>query len=200
MSNDNAYDSPLTSLPLTTILNGPNPLEMSRCDDYTELGALVTDDTGVNETISQNIIITNQPDVSKTGTYTVAYNVTDESGNSAVQVVRTVIVQSNKYDNAGLIGNKHNGRYMIEERSKLLHDMEIEPTEIVEVNKFVEIEIEEGTNITNKGEIVNNGTIAIMYNSFIYNEASPGGKRGRIKNNGVFKILPPKDGFWDENE
>jgi hypothetical protein len=59
---------------------------------YVEPGATATDNIDGN--ISSKIVITGTVDISKVGTYTRTYNVTDNSGNAAVPKTRTVNVVS----------------------------------------------------------------------------------------------------------
>ena len=72
-----------TTPPVIT-LNGANPQTIELGDDYTELGATTND----NSTITINSA--NFTDI--LGTYTIYYDSVDASGNSAIQVNRTVIV------------------------------------------------------------------------------------------------------------
>lgn len=62
--------------------------------DYTELGATATDLDGKdNESdITSSIVVSGTVDKSKAGSYTIKYNVTDEAGNAAPTVSRTVKV------------------------------------------------------------------------------------------------------------
>ena len=83
----NVVDTTKPSLSLV----GPNPLTIGDCSTFTELGAVAIDPCFGN--ISGNVIIDNStvnPGV--LGSYTVTYNVTDASGNTATQITRTVNV------------------------------------------------------------------------------------------------------------
>ncbi len=79
-----------TTAPTLTFV-GPNPLTVADCSTYTELGATAFDPCFGD--ISASVVIDNSAvDTSTIGSYTVTYNVTDASGNSAVQIIRTVHV------------------------------------------------------------------------------------------------------------
>ena len=82
---------PDTTPPVIT-LTGANPQFINRGSAYTELGATAADNTDGD--ISANIVIDSSAvDTSTNGNYTVTYNVSDSSGNAAVEVTRTVTVQ-----------------------------------------------------------------------------------------------------------
>jgi hypothetical protein len=75
-----------TTKPVITIL-GNNPLNLYVGDTYEELGATTEDN------VSDAIIIdSSDVDTSVAGTYEVTYNVSDEAGNEADEVIRVVIV------------------------------------------------------------------------------------------------------------
>lgn len=79
-----------TTVPVIT-LNGAAVINLELGDTYTEQGATATDN--VDGDISANIVIGGDTvDTNTSGTYTVTYNVSDSSGNSATQITRTVIV------------------------------------------------------------------------------------------------------------
>ncbi len=59
-------------------------------DSYVEKGAIVTDNYDANDTIDGN---TTELNISKLGDYSITYNATDENGNIADEVNRTVTVQ-----------------------------------------------------------------------------------------------------------
>ena len=71
-------------------LLGSNVYTMLVNDEYHEAGALVFDNS--NEELVENVVIENNVDVSRPGTYVVKYSVTDNSGNVSV-AYRTVIVK-----------------------------------------------------------------------------------------------------------
>lgn len=77
-----------TQAPAITLL-GANPQEVELGSAYTELGATVADnyDTGLTATIDASAV-----DTAIVGSYEVTYNAADTSGNTALQVVRTVNV------------------------------------------------------------------------------------------------------------
>lgn len=75
--------------PVITLV-GENPQRIKLGDPYRELGANVTDnmDTNIQVQIDASKVNTN-----KVGTYQVTYNAKDASGNKAVEVKRTVVVE-----------------------------------------------------------------------------------------------------------
>jgi len=77
----------------TILLTGSNTIEILEGDDFTEPGASAQDN--IDGDISNQIQIENPLDTSVAGTYTITYNVTDQAGNRANQVTRTVVVQNN---------------------------------------------------------------------------------------------------------
>ena len=73
-------------------LNGNISLTLERGYPYVELGATALDTNGDN--LTSNIVIdTTNINIYSEGSYIVTYNVTDVAGNSADQVIRTIIVQ-----------------------------------------------------------------------------------------------------------
>lgn len=74
-------------------LSGDNPQTVALGGTYTEAGATATDAVDDDSTISGNIVIVSTAvDTSTAGSYTVTYNVSDDAGNAATQVTRTVTV------------------------------------------------------------------------------------------------------------
>ena len=79
-----------TTVPVIT-LSGITPIDVEVGAAYTDAGATAADN--VDGDISASILTTGLPiDTSTPGNYTVTYDVTDSSGNVAVQVTRTVNV------------------------------------------------------------------------------------------------------------
>ncbi len=79
-----------TTVPVITLL-GSDPQVIIVGSDYTELNATAQDD--VDGDISADIVIdASAVDTTTLGQYTVTYDVTDSSGNAAIQVTRTVNV------------------------------------------------------------------------------------------------------------
>ena len=77
------------SVPIITIIgNGLIAVEVG--SNYVDEGATATDDVDGDLTASTTVVST--VDTSKVGSYTVSYNVSDSSGNPAVEMVRTVNV------------------------------------------------------------------------------------------------------------
>jgi len=80
-----------TVAPVITLL-GNSPVNLIVGNIYVDAGAIATDTRDGN--ITSNIVITSNVDTTTVGTYFVTYNVTDATGNSAVQVTRTVNVNA----------------------------------------------------------------------------------------------------------
>ncbi|MBC8147752.1 MAG: DUF5011 domain-containing protein [Bacteroidetes bacterium] len=80
-----------TTPPIITLV-GNNPMIIEKDSKYYEPGATVIDDVDGN--ISSNVVITNNIDITTLGTYQVSYNASDKAGNAAIEVVRTVHVQT----------------------------------------------------------------------------------------------------------
>ena len=80
---------PDATAPVLT-LKGLDTVVINQCDVYKDAGATAMDN--VNGNISANIIITNNLNVAKAGTYWFKYNVVDSNGNRATEIGRTVIV------------------------------------------------------------------------------------------------------------
>jgi len=83
VSNDDIND---TEKPVIT-LNGESSVTINLDSNYTELGAIATDNVDGN--------ITNEINITSDVTYTVHYNVSDAAGNAADEVIRTVTVDNN---------------------------------------------------------------------------------------------------------
>lgn len=79
-------------------LVGDQVVEVALDGSYSDAGATATDD--IDGTITGSIATTNNVDTSTAGTYTVTYNVSDDAGNSATAVIRTVIVAPFNFDNS----------------------------------------------------------------------------------------------------
>ena len=83
---------PLDTTPPVITLLGNNPQVITTGTAYPELGATAMDD--VDDDISGSIVIDSSAvDTSAAGSYSVTYDVTDSSGNTADTVIRTVTVQ-----------------------------------------------------------------------------------------------------------
>ncbi len=85
-----------TTAPIIT-LTGDNPQTIEFRDGYTELGATTDDGT--------SIVIDDSDFVDAVGSYTITYNATDASGNTAVEVARTVNVVDTTAPVISLIGD-----------------------------------------------------------------------------------------------
>ncbi len=86
-------DVPLPDIiPPVISLNGAAVVILNAGDPYIEQGAVAIDN--IDGDISNVIVInTNGLDTSIAGSYTISYNVTDTSGNAAIEQIRTVIVE-----------------------------------------------------------------------------------------------------------
>jgi beta-lactam-binding protein with PASTA domain len=78
-----------TTIPVITLL-GDAAVTIDRDDTYTDAGATALDTCAGD--LTANIVTVNTVDTTALGTYTVTYNVSDPSGNNAVEVTRTVTV------------------------------------------------------------------------------------------------------------
>ena len=83
--------NPDTTAPVITLV-GASIINLNIGDSYNELGATATDNLDGN--LTSSIVITGTVNTSSAGTYFVNYNVSDSSGNAAIQVTRTVNVQA----------------------------------------------------------------------------------------------------------
>ena len=78
-----------TTIPVITLL-GDDPVTIEVGDTYTDAGATATDT--YDGDLTSSIETVSNVDTAVVGTYTVAYNVSDSSGNAALEVTRTVTV------------------------------------------------------------------------------------------------------------
>ena len=79
--------TPDVTIPVITLL-GESEVSLELGSIFTDAGATAADNIDGN--ITANIVTVNSVDVNMVGTYTVTYNVSDEAGNAATQVTRTV--------------------------------------------------------------------------------------------------------------
>ncbi|MDY8134624.1 immunoglobulin-like domain-containing protein [Aquimarina sp. 2201CG5-10] len=134
-----------TTAPVITLI-GDNPQEVTLGDGYNELGA--TTDDGSSVTIdSSNFVDT-------VGSYTIKYNAVDVSGNTAVEVTRTVNVvpvlgvEDNVLEWIQMYPNPSRGQFMISGLTEKI-DVEIfniEGKQIKQLNGYVS---EQVINISN---------------------------------------------------
>ncbi|MAU11687.1 MAG: hypothetical protein CL607_17815 [Anaerolineaceae bacterium] len=82
--------APDTTPPVIALI-GDATVNVEAGTPYTDAGASASDD--VDGDLTGSIVVDNPVNTSVLGTYTVTYDVTDSSGNEAVQVTRTVIVE-----------------------------------------------------------------------------------------------------------
>ena len=73
-------------------LNGNSIISIEVGTTYNELGASATDNYDDNNTITSTISISGSVNTATLGSYTVSYNVSDSSGNSASTLIRTINV------------------------------------------------------------------------------------------------------------
>jgi uncharacterized protein YxjI len=93
-----------TTLPVITLL-GNTPVTIQVGSTYTDAGATALDNYDGN--LTSSIVVTGSVNTAVVGTYTLSYNVSDTSGNTAVTITRTVnVVDSlgiNDFDKENLI-------------------------------------------------------------------------------------------------
>ncbi|CAM1340347.1 immunoglobulin-like domain-containing protein [Tenacibaculum amylolyticum] len=92
-----------TQIPVIT-LNGNAIIEVEAGSNYLDAGATAVDN--LDGDITGAIVLVNNIDTSTLGTYQVTYNVADSSGNSAVEVVRTIRVVDTRIPVITLNGNE----------------------------------------------------------------------------------------------
>jgi len=87
-------DGPADPFKPFIVLNGPNPAWSPLGEPYTDEGAKAYDITADRDTIdiSFRLEVNSNVDTEKVGNYGVRFNVSDEAGNKADEVVRTVYV------------------------------------------------------------------------------------------------------------
>ncbi|WP_282144202.1 beta strand repeat-containing protein, partial [Cellulophaga baltica] len=91
---------PDTTAPVIT-RNGPASITLTVGDTYNDAGATALDD--VDGDITTDIVIDNTVNKDVVGTYTVTYNVSDDAGNAATEVIRTVTVTNARDTTAPVI-------------------------------------------------------------------------------------------------
>ncbi len=84
------------STPPTLSLIGASTVNLNIGDTYTDAGATATDLVDDDMVLTAGIVVTNPVNTNVAGSYTVAYNVTDNAGNAAIQITRTVNVNANQ--------------------------------------------------------------------------------------------------------
>ncbi|MFC1623526.1 immunoglobulin-like domain-containing protein [Patescibacteria group bacterium] len=73
-------------------LNGEVNIEIELNSVYEDEGSIAEDD--IDGDITDSIVVSGEVDTLIAGTYTISYNVSDNAGNDAEEVVRTVVVKS----------------------------------------------------------------------------------------------------------
>lgn len=91
--------------PVITVV-GSSPVSLTVGTTYTDAGVSALDD--IDGDITDNITVINPVDNNVVGTYTVTYNVSDSSGNPAIQKTRTVDVIARR-SSGGSFGGTHFG-------------------------------------------------------------------------------------------
>ena len=91
-----------TTAPVITLI-GDNPVTHEGATVYTDAGATASDT--MDGDITDSIVTTSTVDSDAIGTYTVTYNVSDQAGNQATEVTRTVIVEDTTPPVITLIGD-----------------------------------------------------------------------------------------------
>ncbi len=87
-----------TTPPIIT-LKGDSFITLFIGDKYTDSGASASDD--VDGDISDKITVSGSVDTSKAGIYDLKYNVSDKSGNKAIELIRTITVSEKPTDPDG---------------------------------------------------------------------------------------------------
>lgn len=91
-SSNNNNGSSDTTIPVITLI-GDSSINLSTGDTYSDAGASATDDTDGD--ISTNIIVAgDNVNSNVVGNYTITYNVSDNAGNHAAQIIRTITVSN----------------------------------------------------------------------------------------------------------
>ncbi len=77
------------------VLKGQNPVYSELNKPYEDAGAIVKDINAAGDTvdISGNLVVTNNVNTQVAGKYEVKYNASDDAGNKADEVTRTVYIQ-----------------------------------------------------------------------------------------------------------
>ena len=86
-------------------LNGNSIISIEVGTTYNELGASATDNYDDNNTITSTISISGSVNTATLGSYTVSYDVTDSSGNSASTLIRTINVVDTTIPVLSLLGS-----------------------------------------------------------------------------------------------
>jgi hypothetical protein len=78
------------------VLTGSSTVTVTKDSTYTDAGATASDNVDGN--LTSSIVTVNPVNTSNVGTYTVTYNVSDQQGNAANQVTRSVTVVAERTD------------------------------------------------------------------------------------------------------
>jgi len=81
-----------TTPPVLSLI-GADPITLLVGDTYVDAGATATDLVDDDNTLTDNIVVSNLPNTSIAGTYVINYDVSDNAGNVATTLTRTVNVE-----------------------------------------------------------------------------------------------------------
>ena len=99
-----------TTIPVITLL-GNTTVDIEVGTTYADSGATATDNYDGN--ITSSIVIVNNVDSDKIGAYTVTYNVSDSSNNDAIEVTRTVNVETRLSIDENIINNQLDKKLLV---------------------------------------------------------------------------------------
>ncbi|MEI6749474.1 MAG: tail fiber domain-containing protein, partial [Bacteroidota bacterium] len=108
-SNSSSSSDVIDTIPPVIILNGLNPSTINTGSTYSDMGAVVTDNVdqnlgyGVSTYVGDTLVSDHEVviDTNTPSTYTIKYNAFDSANNQAVEISRTVIVNSPSYNPTG---------------------------------------------------------------------------------------------------
>lgn len=80
--------------PPTLSLIGASPVNLNVGDNYIDAGATASDLVDDDTVLTSNIVVNNPVNTNVAGSYAVTYDVTDNAGNPAIQIIRTVNVNA----------------------------------------------------------------------------------------------------------
>ncbi len=157
-----------TTAPVITLL-GDDPVTIEVGSTYTDAGATATDN--YDGDISANIVVSGTVDTSTLGAYTLSYDVVDSSGNFAITVHRTIIVEAlgvNDFERSKFVVSPNPGK------------------EFWEIQGHVEIQTIELYDYSGKLVLLKNPN---DFNYKIINDLLPSGSYLLVINGNLSKIL-----------
>ena len=89
--SQNQESAPADTVPPVIFLIGEATVSLYLGDSYDDAGATAQDD--INGDLTGDIVAVNPVNTNAAGVYVITYNVSDQAGNPAVQVIRTIVVQ-----------------------------------------------------------------------------------------------------------